>query len=125
MLRLALCDDDANFRALLRVVLAGEDDMEVVSESCDGHECVERIATMRPDAVLLDLIMPRMMGFEAIPQLTAASPDTKVIVLSSQPAEKMEAAVLRLGAVGFIEKGTDQLVDSLPGRVSAAVRNAA
>ena len=86
MLRLALCDDDANFRALVRVVLAGEDDMEVVSESGDGRECVERIAATRPDAVLLDLVMPRMLGFEAIPQLTAASPETKVIVLSSQPA---------------------------------------
>ncbi len=105
--------------------MAGEADMEVVSESCDGHECVERIATERPDAVLLDLVMPRMMGFEAIPQLTAASPDTKVIVLSSQPAERVEAAVRRLGAVGFIEKAGHQLIDSLPGRVRAAVRDAA
>ncbi len=125
VLRVALCDDDANFRALVRVVLTGEDDMEVVSESCDGRECVERIAKTRPDAVLLDLMMPRMLGFEAIPKLTDASPDTKVIVLSSLPAERVEATVRQLGAIGFIQKGGGQLVDSLPGQVRAALRDVA
>jgi len=106
-------------------VLTGEEDMEVVSESCDGRECVERIAEMRPDAVLLDLVMPEMLGFEAIPKLTDAPPETKVIVLSSQPAERGEATVRQLGAIGFIAMGGGQLVDSLPGQVGAALRDVA
>jgi DNA-binding NarL/FixJ family response regulator len=124
MLRVALCDDDANFRTLVRVVLTGEADMEVVSESCDGLDCVDQITETRPDAVLLDLVMPKMFGFEAIQKLSDASPETKVIVLSSQPADRVEEAVLRLGAVGFIEKGGGGVVDSLPGQVRAALANA-
>jgi DNA-binding NarL/FixJ family response regulator len=118
MLRVSLCDDDANFRALVRVVLSDEEDIDVVSESCDGRECVEQIARTLPDAVLLDLVMPEMLGFEAITRLADVAPATKVIVLSSQPAGEVEATVRRLGAVGFIAKGA-QLVDSLPAQVRA------
>lgn len=125
MLRVALCDDDPRFRTLVRAVLAGEEDMEVVGESGDGRGCVEQIAQLRPDAILLDLVMPEMMGFEAIPRLADASPETKVIVLSSQPAGRVEAAVRRLGAIGFIEKGGAHLVDSLAGQVRAVLQGAA
>ena len=125
MIRVALCDDDEGFRALVRAVLSGESDMEVVSESGDGVACLERIAEMRADVLLIDLVMPRMLGFEAISKVADASPDTRVVVLSSQPADRVESAVRRLGAVGFVGKGDAQLVDALPGHVRAALRDAA
>ncbi|HEX8105292.1 MAG TPA: response regulator transcription factor [Solirubrobacteraceae bacterium] len=119
--RVALCDDDQAFRALVRAVLAREADISVVGECGDGHQCVERIAATQPDAVLLDLDMPRLSGIAAIPKLIDASPATKIIVVTSQPARRAEAAVRRLGASAFVEKSGAELVGRLPQVLRAAL----
>lgn len=120
-LRLSLCDDDRTFRTLVRAVIEAQDDMQVVSESCDGAECLAEIAQVRPDAVLLDLDMPIMTGFEALEKLAADCPETKVIVLSGETRERVEPIVRGLGAVAFIDKGATRLVGSLPGQVRSAL----
>ena len=121
-LRLSLCDDDRHFRTLVRAVIEAQDDMQVVSESCDGAQCLAEVAQVRPDAVLLDLDMPTMTGFQALERLTATCPDTKVIVLSGEIREQVESTVRDLGAVAYIDKGAAQLVGSLPGQVRTALR---
>lgn len=120
-LRLSLCDDDRTFRTLVRAVIEAQDDMQVVSESCDGADCLEEIAQVRPDAVLLDLDMPTMTGFEALEKLAVECPETKVIVLSGEAREQVESVVRSLGAVAFIDKGAAQLVGSLAGQVRSAL----
>ncbi len=120
VLRVALCDDDPSFRLLLRLLLRAESDIEVVAESCDGRQCVEEIAQIRPDGVLLDLSMPTMNGFDVLRQLATAAPETKVIVVSSEPAERFKPAVRALGAVTFIDKADPDLRESLPGWIRAA-----
>ena len=123
-LRLSLCDDDRKFRTLVRAVIEAQDDMQVVSESCDGADCLAEVAQVRPDAVLLDLDMPTMTGFQALERLTATCPETKVIVLSGEIREQVEARVRDLGAVAYIDKGAAQLVGTLPGQVRTALRAA-
>ena len=121
MLRLALCDDDATFRRLLRLLLSAEEDMQVVEESCDGRACIEQVARLRPDAVLLDLSMPGMSGLAAIPELVEASPRTKVIVLSGEDPARVAPLVADLGAAAFIAKADHGLVDSLPPRIRSVL----
>lgn len=120
-LRLSLCDDDRTFRTLVRAVIEAQDDMQVVSESCDGADCLEEVAQVQPDAVLLDLDMPTMTGFEALERLAVDCPGTKVIVLSGESRDRVESVVRGLGAVAFIDKGAAQLVGSLAGQVRSAL----
>jgi len=125
VLRLALCDDDAAFRRLLRELLSAEDDMEVVGESCDGPACIEQVARDRPDAILLDVSMPGMSGLAAIPALVEASPRTTIIVLSGEDPERAAPAARLLGAAAFIAKAERDLIDSLPPRIRSVVGGAA
>ena len=66
MIRLLIVDDEAPARAKLRKLLGGERDVEVVGEAADGEEAVERIRALRPDAVFLDIRMPKLDGFEVV-----------------------------------------------------------
>ena len=124
-LRLSLCDDDRSFRTLVRAVIDTQDDMQVVSESCDGRDCVQVVARARPDVVLLDLDMPAMTGFEALDRLGVVCPRAKVIVLSGETREQVEEIVLKRGAVAFIDKGAARLVSSLAADIRSAVGTAA
>lgn len=120
-LRLSLCDDDRTFRTLVRAVIEAQDDMQVVSESCDGADCIEEVAQVQPDVLLLDLDMPTMTGFQALERLAIDCPATKVIVLSGESRDRVESVVRGLGAVAFIDKGSARLVGSLPGQVRSAL----
>ncbi len=124
-LRISLCDDDRHFRMLVRAVIDAQDDMGVVSESCDGHFCVREVADQRPDVVLLDLDMPTMSGYQALDELAAMRPTTKVIVLSGESGEEVEGTVLDKGAIAFIDKGKAGLVTSLAWRIRSALRASA
>ncbi len=121
-LRVSLCDDDRNFRTLVRVVIDAEDDMGVVSESCDGHDCLREISDARPDVVILDLDMPTMSGYQALDELATMRPATKVIVLSGESGQQVEQAVHDKGAVAFIDKGAADLVTSLAEHIRSASR---
>jgi DNA-binding NarL/FixJ family response regulator len=124
-LRVSLCDDDRNFRTLLRAVIDSQNDMGVVSESCDGQICVRQVADARPDVVILDLDMPTMSGYQALDEFAAMRLPTKVIVLSGEVGEQVEQAVQDKGAIAFIEKGSADLVASLAGRIRSALRASA
>lgn len=120
-LRISLCDDDRNFRTLVRAVIDAQDDMGVVSESCDGDVCLRAIAVARPDVVILDLDMPTMSGYQALDELAAMRPATRVIVLSGESGRHVEQAVQAQGAIAFIDKGAADLVTSLAGHIRSAL----
>ena len=124
-LRIALCDDDRHFRTLVRAIIDAQDDMGVVSESCDGRFCVREVADHRPDVVLLDLDMPTMSGYQALDELAAMRPATKVIVLSGESGDRVEETVRDKGAIAFIDKGKAGLVASLAARIRSALRASA
>ena len=102
--RVFLCDDNDAYRLLLREVLTAEG-MEIVGEGDDGDVCIEAVSHARPDIVLLDINMPRMNGFEALPTLRQQLPDAKLIVLSSAPQDHLSlSAAQMLGADGYMTK---------------------
>lgn len=102
-IRILVVDDDPQFRQLLRAVLRRVGDFEFVSEAGDGKAAVDRTREHQPDVVLLDLLMPGMDGFEALPLIKDAHPDTDVLVLTALDEEEAQEAAL-VGASGFIEK---------------------
>jgi two-component system, NarL family, nitrate/nitrite response regulator NarL len=101
--RILVVDDDPQFRQLVKLVLRKVDDFDIVSEAPDGRTGAERADELKPDVVLLDLMMPGMDGFEALPLIKAAHPTTSVIVLTALDADEAEEGVL-FGASGFVEK---------------------
>ena len=117
-----LADDTPEIRTLLRLTLEDQGEIEVVGEAGDGAEAVEIVSALQPDALVLDLAMPVMDGFEAIPEVRRRAPDTKIIVLSGFDTHVMCERALSLGAHVYYEKGisffdlAEKVVENCPGR---------
>jgi DNA-binding NarL/FixJ family response regulator len=103
--RVFLCDDAPELRALTKCRLEHDPELLVVGEAGDGEAAVALIAQLRPDVVLLDLSMPNMDGMEALPRLLDAAPNARVIVYSGLAAERVAAIALARGAHRYLEKG--------------------
>lgn len=104
--RVLLVDDDDLMRAGLRAVLSSDASIEVVGEAADGRSAIEGISETRPAAVLLDLSMPDMDGFEAIPEIRNRVPEIAIVILSGFSADRMGDSARERGADGYVEKGT-------------------
>jgi DNA-binding NarL/FixJ family response regulator len=117
-MKLFICDDNQQYRALIKVVLemAGH---EIVGEAGDGQEALVQAPTADPDVVLLDLNMPKMSGFDALPRLRERLPGTKILVLTTGQAPRERQRALEAGADGFIVKPTR--VFSLDDEIQAAL----
>ena len=115
MIRVAIADDQDLVRAGFETILAASSDLEVVGTAGDGIEAVELAGTARPDVLLLDIRMPRLDGLAALPRILAASPDTRVLVLTTFDLDEYVYEALRGGASGFLLKDVrrDQLVDAV------------
>lgn len=102
-MRLFICDDNEQYRTLVRMVLemAGH---EIVGEAGDGEQALEHAPATAPDVVLLDLNMPNMSGFEALPHLRDLLPQSKILILTTGQAPKERQRALAAGADGFIVK---------------------
>ncbi|MBA4861128.1 response regulator transcription factor [Streptomyces sp. PSKA54] len=120
-IRVLLADDQAMVRTGFGLILAAEDDIEVVAEAVDGVQAVELTARHRPDVVLMDIRMPRLDGLEALRLLRrpgAAEPPQVIVVTTFRDEEYVHRALLG-GACGFLLK------DSGPALLVEAVRAAA
>ena len=118
MLRVLHCDDDKTFRFLVRAVLDSERDIELAGEAADARACIDLAQELQPDVVLLDESMPIMSGMEAIPRIREVSPVSRIIVLSSYPADELREHALGLGAAVPVEK------HGIVGMLAEAVRDA-
>jgi len=103
-IRVLIVDDQAPFRAALRMVVELTDGFEVAGEAHDGESGLAMADELAPDLVLMDVQMPGIGGLEATRRLTAAHDGVKVIVLSTYHAEEYEAPALDAGAIAFISK---------------------
>jgi DNA-binding NarL/FixJ family response regulator len=115
MIRVLLADDHTLFREGLRALFASEGDIEVVGEASDGEEATRKASELRPDVVVMDILMPGMSGIEATRRIRAALPEVKVLVLSMYDDEEHVQRLLAAGASGCMLKRatSDQLVRSL------------
>jgi DNA-binding NarL/FixJ family response regulator len=106
VIRVAVADDQALVRGGFAVLLRSAADIEVVGEAANGLEAVEVVRTHRPDVVLMDIRMPEMDGLEATAIITAESPDTRVLILTTFDLDEYVFEALRAGASGFLLKDT-------------------
>jgi two-component system, NarL family, response regulator LiaR len=102
-----VADDHPVVRQGLRTFLATQEDLDVVGEAATCSEAAERAAELRPDVVLLDLVMPGGDGIEAARKIRAASPLSKVIVLTSYPDDATVLPALEAGAAGYLLKDVE------------------
>jgi DNA-binding NarL/FixJ family response regulator len=99
-----LADDHALFRAGIRSLLQGLEGIEIVAEASDGREVIELCQKHKVDVVLMDIMMPQLNGLDATARLTAVSPQTRTIILSTNASEEYILQALRCGAAGYLVK---------------------
>ena len=114
-IRVLITDDHAIVRKGLTVLLATEKDIKVVGEAKDGLEAVEKAGSLKPDVVLMDLVMPKMDGIEATRKITEAYPKSKILVLTSFAADDKVFPAVKAGALGYLLKdtGPEELLEAI------------
>jgi DNA-binding NarL/FixJ family response regulator len=119
VIRVLLVDDQALLRMGFRLILETEPDIEVAGEAADGAAGVAMASALQPDVVLMDVRMPGMDGIAATAAITAAGPDSKVIILTTFDLDEYVFAGLKAGASGFLLK------DAPPADLITAIRSVA
>ena len=117
MIRILICDDHAVVRAGLRALIEAKPDLELVGEAADGVEAVQKARELEPDVILMDLVMPRKGGVEAIGDITRENPEARILVLTSFSEDDQAFPAIKAGAMGYIIK------DSLPEELLGAIRD--
>jgi DNA-binding NarL/FixJ family response regulator len=112
MISVLLADDQALVRAGFSLILNAEPDIDVVGEAGDGTEAAALAAELKPAVVLMDIRMPGLDGIEATRRITAAAPETRVLMLTTFDLDEYVVSAFRAGASGFLLKTAprDQLV---------------
>jgi len=103
-IRVLVVDDHALFRRGLEIVLAAEEDIQVVGEAGDGAEAVDKAADLLPDIVLMDVRMPKRGGIEACTSIKEVAPSAKIIMLTISDEEADLYDAIKAGASGYLLK---------------------
>jgi DNA-binding NarL/FixJ family response regulator len=117
--RVLVADDQSMVRAGFRMLLAGEDDIEVVAEASNGLEAIEKAARYTPTVILMDIRMPELDGLEATRQILAEDRGARILILTTFDLDEYVYEALRAGASGFVLK------DDSPEQLIAAIRTVA
>jgi NarL family two-component system response regulator LiaR len=115
-IRILIADDHAVVREGLRTLIGTEPGMEVIGEAVDGVEAVQKARGLKPDVILLDLVMPRQSGLEAISAIKAENPAARILVLTSFSDDDMVFPAIKAGALGYLLKNAS------PKRLLTAIR---
>ena len=118
-IRVLVADDQSMVRAGFRMLLAGEEDIEVVAEASNGLEAVDKAARFRPSVVLMDVRMPELDGLEATRRILAADGTARILILTTFDLDEYVFEGLKAGASGFVLK------DDSPEQLLAAIRTVA
>jgi NarL family two-component system response regulator LiaR len=109
IIRVMIVDDHRVVRSGLGAFLAAYDDLALVGEAASGEEALRIGPIVRPDVVLMDLVMPGLDGAATTERLRAAQPEVQVLALTSFPSDDLVAGVLRAGAIGYLLKNVSAL----------------
>jgi len=102
-----ICDNYGALRDLMRFALEDDARIKVIGEAEDAITCVRELPEARPDVLVLDLRMPGVTGLEAVPEIRAASPDTRIVVYSQYIDERTEAELQEAGVEAGLKKDED------------------
>ena len=116
-IRVLIADDHAVVREGLRTLILSEAGMQVIGEAADGIEVVAKARALQPDIIIMDLVMPRKDGLEAIGEITTESPHARILVLTSFAEDDRVFSAIKAGALGYLLK------DSLPRELLQAIRD--
>ena len=117
-IRILIVDDHSVVRQGLRMFLSLDPELEVIGEAADGAEALKKAHELKPDVVLMDLLMPVMDGITAIGIIRRELPDTEVIALTSVLEDSSVIGAVRAGAIGYLLKDTQ--ADELRRAIKAA-----
>ena len=118
-LRILIADDHAVVRRGLRTMISTEPGMAIVGEATDGVEAVQKARSLRPDVILMDMVMPRQNGLDAIREIKQESPTARILVLTSFAEDDKVFPAIKAGATGYLLK------DSSPEELIRAIRDVA
>jgi NarL family two-component system response regulator LiaR len=114
-IRVLIVDDHAIVRKGVRALMEIEPGLEVVGEAADGRQAAALAAELRPDVILMDLVMPEMDGIEATREISTRLPDVRILVLTSFAADDKVFPAIKAGALGYLLKdsGPEELVQAI------------
>jgi NarL family two-component system response regulator LiaR len=118
LIRVLIVDDHAVVREGLRTFLDLQDGIEVVGEAADGEQGIDEAERLRPDVILMDLVMPKLDGVGAMRELRTRAPDAHVIVLTSFLDDDRLMPAIQAGAAGYLLKDVE------PAELARAIRAA-
>jgi len=114
-----VADDQSMVRAGFRMLLGGEEDIDVVAEASNGREAVDKAARFKPTIVLMDIRMPELDGLQATREILTADPEARILILTTFGLDEYIYEALSAGASGFVLK------DDPPEQLIAAIRTVA
>jgi NarL family two-component system response regulator LiaR len=114
-IKVFIADDHSIIRKGVAAMLEIIPDIEVIGEAGNGREAVEKVEELRPDVVLMDLVMPELDGIEAIKQITQHQPGVRILVLTTFAGEDKIFPAIKAGALGYHLKdsGAGELVEAI------------
>ena len=107
LIRVMVVDDHPVVRQGIQSLLSEEEDIQVIGEAVNGKDALEKVETLKPDVILMDLVMPEMNGIQAIEKITAAHPDARILVMTSFAADDKVFPSIKAGALGYLLKDSD------------------
>jgi NarL family two-component system response regulator LiaR len=115
LIRVFIAEDHAIVRKGIRNLLSLEHDLEVIGEAENGLEAIRNVCELKPDVILMDLLMPELDGTSAIRQILQEQPDARVLVLTSFATDDMIFPAIKAGAMGYLLKDSDpsELVNAI------------
>ena len=116
-IRVLVADDHGVVRGALRQLIDSEPDMKAVGEAADGEEAVFKARVLRPDVIVLDLVMPRKDGLQAIVEIKRDNAEARILVLTSFAEDDKVFPAIKTGALGYLLK------DASPQELFQAIRD--
>ncbi len=114
-IRVMLADDHGILREGVRAILQRDEELDVVAEAGESREVVDLVTTVKPDVLVLDLVMPGLEGLEVFRLVRERAPETKILVFSGYMSDELIVQCLQAGAKGYLAKTakTSDLVSAI------------